>query len=54
MIDGGKILKSMMISAPNKGHTVDQNAQIAASGSNVYVTWSTKQDRNSYASMQSQ
>ena len=24
MIDGGKILKSMMISDPNKGHTVDQ------------------------------
>ncbi len=41
MIDGDKSLKSMMISAPNKGHTVDQNAQIAASGSNVYVTWWT-------------
>ena len=39
--DGGKTLKTMMISAPNKGHTVDQNVQIAASGSNVYVTWWT-------------
>jgi hypothetical protein len=40
-IDGGKTLKIMMISAPNKGHTVDQDAHIAASGSNVYVTWWT-------------
>jgi hypothetical protein len=30
-----------MLSAPNKGHVVDQNVLIAASGSNVYVTWWT-------------
>jgi hypothetical protein len=39
--DGGKTLKTTMISAPNKGHTVDQNTEISASGSNVYVTWWT-------------
>lgn len=39
--DGGKTLKIMMISEPNKGHTVDLNTQISASGSNVYVTWWT-------------
>jgi hypothetical protein len=39
--DGGKTLKTMMISAPNKGTTIDQNTEIAASGSNVYVTWWT-------------
>ena len=39
--DGGKTLKTMMISAPNKGNTIDQNTEIAASGSNVYVTWWT-------------
>jgi hypothetical protein len=40
--DGGKTFaKNMMLSAPNKGHVVDQNVQIAASGSNVYVTWWT-------------
>ena len=39
--DGGKTLKTMIISAPNKGHTVDLNTQISASGSNVYVTWLT-------------
>jgi hypothetical protein len=31
----------MMISAPNKGHTVDRDTQISASGSNVYITWWT-------------
>jgi hypothetical protein len=31
----------MMISAPNKGNTIDQNTQISASGSNIYVTWWT-------------
>lgn len=36
--DGGKTLKTMMISSPNKGHLVDLNTKIAASGSNVYVT----------------
>jgi hypothetical protein len=36
-IDGGKTLKTMMTSAPNKGHTIDQNTQISASGSNIYV-----------------
>jgi hypothetical protein len=39
--DGGKTLKTMMISALNKGNTIDQNTEIAASGSNVYVTWWT-------------
>jgi hypothetical protein len=39
--DGGKILKTLMISAPNKGNTIDQNTEIAASGNNVYVTWWT-------------
>jgi hypothetical protein len=39
--DGGKTLKIMMISAPNKGNTIDQNTEIAASGNNVYVTWWT-------------
>jgi hypothetical protein len=29
----------MMISAPNKGNTIDQNTQISASGRNVFVTW---------------
>jgi len=32
-IDSGKTLKTMMISVPNKGHTIDQNTQISASGS---------------------
>jgi hypothetical protein len=40
-VDGGKTLKTMMISAPNKGKIVDQNTQISASGSKVYVTWWT-------------
>lgn len=40
--DGGKTFgKNIMLSAPNKGNTVDQNVRIAASGSNVYVTWWT-------------
>ena len=39
--DGGKTLKTMMISAPNKGNTIDQNTQISASGSNICVTWWT-------------
>jgi hypothetical protein len=39
--DGGKTLKTMLISAPNKGNTIDQNTEIAASGTNVYVTWWT-------------
>jgi hypothetical protein len=39
--DGGKTLKTMMTSAPNKGNTIDQNTEISASGSNVYVTWWT-------------
>jgi len=28
-------------STPNKGHEVDQDTSIAASGNNVYVTWWT-------------
>ena len=40
--DGGKTFaKNIMLSAPNKGHVVDQDTQIAASGSNIYVTWWT-------------
>jgi hypothetical protein len=39
--DGGKTLKTMMISAPNSGNTIDRNTEIAASGNNVYVTWWT-------------
>jgi hypothetical protein len=40
-IDGCKTLKTMMISAPNKGNTKNVNTEITASGSNVYVTWWT-------------
>src|SRR5690242_13713888 len=29
--DGGKTLKTMMISAPSNGNTIDQNTQISAS-----------------------
>jgi hypothetical protein len=55
MSDCGKTFgKTIMLSAPNNGHTVDQNVQLAASGSNVYGTWWTQQDRDSYASIQSQ
>jgi hypothetical protein len=40
--DGGKTLsKTMMLSAPNNGRVVDLNVDIAASGSNVLVTWWT-------------
>ena len=39
--DGGRTLKTMMISAPNKGNTIDQNTEISASGNHVYVTWWT-------------
>jgi hypothetical protein len=39
--DGGKTLTTTIISAPNKGHIIEQNTQISASGSNVYVTWWT-------------
>jgi hypothetical protein len=40
--DGGKTFaKNIMLSAPNKGHVIDQDIQIAASGTNVYVTWWT-------------
>ncbi len=28
MIDGDKSLKTMMISASNKGHTIDQNTEL--------------------------
>jgi hypothetical protein len=40
-VDGGKTLKTIMVSAPNKGNTIDLNTQISASGNNVYVTWWT-------------
>jgi hypothetical protein len=39
--DGGKTLKIMIISASNKGNTIDQNTEISASGTNVFVTWWT-------------
>ena len=39
--DGGKTLKTIMISAPNKGNTIDQNTEISASGNHVYITWWT-------------
>jgi hypothetical protein len=40
--DGGKTLsKTMMLSSPNNGKVVDLNVDIAASGSNVLVTWWT-------------
>jgi hypothetical protein len=41
-IDGGKTIgKTIMLSATNKGNVVDLNVDIAASGSNVLVTWWT-------------
>ncbi len=41
-MDGGKTLgKTIMLSAPNKGSIVHLNVDIAASGSNVLVTWWT-------------
>jgi hypothetical protein len=39
--EGKTFAKNIMLSAPNKGHVVDQDTQIAASGSNVFVTWWT-------------
>ena len=39
--EGKPLQRTIMLSAPNKGHVVDQDIQIAASGSNVYVTWWT-------------
>jgi hypothetical protein len=42
--DGGKTLgQTIMLSAPNKGNVVDLNADIAASGNNVLVTWWTNE-----------
>jgi hypothetical protein len=38
--DGGKTPKIMTISKPNKGHIIDLDRQISASGNIVYVTWS--------------
>lgn len=40
-IDGGKSFKTMIISSPNKGNTVNHNTEIYSSGTNVYVTWWT-------------
>jgi len=41
-IDGGKTFaKNIMLRAQNKGHVVDQDLPIGASGSNVYVAWWT-------------
>jgi hypothetical protein len=40
--DGGKsIQNTIILSAPNKGHTIDQNTGITASGTSVFVTWWT-------------
>ena len=40
--DGGKTLaKTIMLGAPDKGNVVHLNVDIAASGSNVLVTWWT-------------
>ena len=43
--DGGKTLKIMMISTPNKRHIIDLDTQISASGNIVYVTWSTNKTK---------
>ena len=51
--DGGKTLKTMMTSSPNKGHAVDLNTELAASGSNVYVTWWTNKTGGTNATIQS-
>jgi hypothetical protein len=41
-VDGGKTFENTVIlSPPNKGHTINQNVEIAASGSDVYITWWT-------------
>jgi hypothetical protein len=38
--DNGKSFeKTIILSAPNSGHTVDKDTQITVSGPNVYVTW---------------
>lgn len=42
--DGGRTFKTIVLSAPNlRGHVVHENAQIAASGSTVYITWGANQ-----------
>jgi hypothetical protein len=40
-VDGGKSLKTMIISTPNGGNTINRNTEISSSGENVYVTWWT-------------
>lgn len=41
-VDGGKTFgNTIMLSTPNKGAVVNQNVELAASVSNVYVTWWT-------------
>jgi hypothetical protein len=43
-VDSGKTFENPhVISAPTKGNVATQNVEIAASGSNVYVTWWTNQ-----------
>jgi hypothetical protein len=39
--DGGKTLRTTMLSAPNKGNTINFNTEISASGNQVYVSWWT-------------
>lgn len=42
--DGGKtVSKPIMISTPNKGHIINQNASVSLSGKNLYVTWWTNE-----------
>jgi hypothetical protein len=43
-VDSGKTFgNTHLLSAPNKGNVINQNVEIAASGSHVYVTWWTNQ-----------
>jgi len=39
--DGKTFLKTMIISSPNKDHIINTPVGIAASGSHVYITWTT-------------
>ncbi len=39
--DGGKTLKTTMLSATNKGNTINYITEISASGNHVYVSWWT-------------
>jgi hypothetical protein len=42
--DGGRTFRTIVLSPPGvMGHVVHENAEIAASGSRVYITWWTNQ-----------